>query len=355
MSGDDSPGATIRNVVLVLASIVALPLAVWRSIIAHNQATAAQNQASAAHDQLALAERDSLDARYQKGADMLSSENISTRIGGVYALKLLAENHPGRFHIQVMELLCAFVRHPYKAKDNEEPHVGDVTAAVETIIHRSDDAIAIEEASRPTPEKAFPDHRRASEEGFRVNLKDADLSQAALSHAKLRGAVLDNVTMPRFVCDDADFSGSSMSDCKINHAMFFRAAFDKAQMNFADMSKSSFFDCSFVETEMGDDLSESSLEGANLIGAIFSAANLNNTNLENADLSGTIFERLELKKNEPFCKVTQRQLDSAMANPDDPPQIEEGTIDIETGKPIVWNHKLCGDRWLEHQKSRDSM
>ena len=348
LRGGDSPGAAIRNAGLVLASALALLLAVWRSITADSQAATAQAQ-------LVLAERESLDARYQKGADMLSSENISTRIGGVYALKRLAVNHPKEFHIQVMELLCAFVRNPYKAEDSEESDSEDFTAAVETIIHRSDDAIAIEEASRPTPEKAFPDHRRTIEEGFRVNLKDADLSQAALSHAKLRGAVLDNVTMPRFVCDDADFSGSSMSDCKINHAMFFSAAFDKAQMNFADMSKSSFFDCSFVETEMGVDLSESSLEGANLCGASFSAANLTNTKLENADLSGTIFERLDLKKNEPFCKVTQRQLDSAMANPDDPPQIEEGTIDIETGKPIVWNHKLCGDRWLEHQKSRDSM
>ena len=365
LSGDDSPGATIRNVVLVLASIVALPLAVWRSIIAHDQATAAQNQAAAAQAQLALAERDSLDARYQKGADMLSSENISTRIGGVYALKRLAVNHPKEFHIQVMELLCAFVRNPPESKLPGKPLDEDITSALETIIHRSDDAIAIEEATRPISSRASPSPDYGGKEGFRVNLTGADLHSANLHSAKLRGAILDNVNMLFVFGEYADFSGASMRGCKINKATFWDAVFDKALMNGTDMSNSDFRDSSFMKTVMGSDLSDSQLQRANFSRATLAAANLKNTDLENADLSGARFRKTtqSFQNNATgdwtiqnvFSKVTQRQLDSAMANPDDPPQIEEGTIDIETGKPIVWNHKLCGDRWLEHQKSQHSI
>ena len=53
-----------------------------------------------------------LHERYQKGAEMLGSELLSVRLGGIYALQRLAENHPGQYHIQIMHLFCAFVRHP---------------------------------------------------------------------------------------------------------------------------------------------------------------------------------------------------------------------------------------------------
>lgn len=351
LRGDDSPGATIRNVGLILASLIALPLAVWRSYTAHKQVT--------------LAEQDSLDARYQKGADMLSSENISTRIGGVHTLKHLAENHPDRFHIQVMVLLCAFVRHPPKVKEPRKPHGEDFTAALDAIIHRSDEAIATEKASIPTSRRAAPGTHRASEEGFRVNLKGAVLEGADLGRAKLRGAILDHANMSRIWCDDADFSDASMFGCKINDAEFRGTVFDNARMIYADMSHCHFRNCSFVKTDMSSSSPAFVDECANLVGARFIAANLTNTKLENANLSGAKLEKVgEPTKNttaevgtsqdEHYCKVTQRQLDSAMANPDNPPRIEEGTTDIETGKPIVWNRELCGGSWFEYQMFREA-
>ena len=47
---------------------------------------------------------------------MLGSEILPVRLGGVYALQRLAENYRQSYHVQVMELFCAFVRNP---KDNE--------------------------------------------------------------------------------------------------------------------------------------------------------------------------------------------------------------------------------------------
>ena len=49
-----------------------------------------------------------LNERYLKGAEMLGSEVLSVRLGGIYALQRLAEEHPGHYHLQVMNLFCAF-------------------------------------------------------------------------------------------------------------------------------------------------------------------------------------------------------------------------------------------------------
>ena len=43
---------------------------------------------------------------------MLGSGVLSVRLGGIYALERLAKEHPEEYHIQIMELLCSFVRHP---------------------------------------------------------------------------------------------------------------------------------------------------------------------------------------------------------------------------------------------------
>ena len=94
----ESNGSTIRNIVLVAAAMIALPLAIWRSIVAERQAKTAQ--------------RGLLNERYQKGAEMLGSGILSVRLGGIYALARLAREHPGGYHTQIMNLLCSFVRNP---------------------------------------------------------------------------------------------------------------------------------------------------------------------------------------------------------------------------------------------------
>ena len=74
-------GTPIRNLVLVLAAIAALPLAIWRSKVSERQADTAQRQSE-------TAQRGLLNERYQKGAEMFGSGRLSVRLGGVYALEL---------------------------------------------------------------------------------------------------------------------------------------------------------------------------------------------------------------------------------------------------------------------------
>ena len=96
LTGGESASTTIRNLGLIIAAVVGLPLAVWRSLIAERQAETAQHHL--------------LNERFQKGAEMLGHPQLrSVRLGGIYVLAGLAREHPELFHLQVMQLFAAFV------------------------------------------------------------------------------------------------------------------------------------------------------------------------------------------------------------------------------------------------------
>ena len=73
----------------MIAGIIGFPIAIWRSIVASRQAAATQKQSETAQHSL-------LNERYQKGAEMLGSDLLSVRMGGIYALQRLADDHPRR-------------------------------------------------------------------------------------------------------------------------------------------------------------------------------------------------------------------------------------------------------------------
>ena len=92
----------------VIGGIVALFFALWRGRLAERQASTGQQGL--------------LNERYQKGAEMLGSGVLSVRMGGIYALQRLAEEHPKEYAIQILGLFCAFVRHPPRAPGTNPPH-----------------------------------------------------------------------------------------------------------------------------------------------------------------------------------------------------------------------------------------
>ena len=79
LSNWESESATIRNLAFVVFALIGLALAIWRGAVADRQADTAQYSL--------------LNERYQKGAEMLGSELLSVRLGGIYALKALAKEH----------------------------------------------------------------------------------------------------------------------------------------------------------------------------------------------------------------------------------------------------------------------
>ena len=173
----ESNGSTILDIVLAAAAVIALPLAVWRSIVAAHQADTAQHGL--------------LNERYQKGAEMLGSEELPVRLGGIYALARLAREYPGDYHTQIMSLLCAFVRKPPVAKKQGTYRREDVQAVMAAVCARSGAQIEIEKKI-----------------SFTMHLSGADLHCVNLldtAHGDLEGWDRHSGKFP-----DANFEGAMM-------------------------------------------------------------------------------------------------------------------------------------------------
>lgn len=292
LSGTDSAGATIRNIGLVIAGLIALPLAIWRGIIADRQAKAAQ--------------RSLLNERYQKGAEMLGNDTLSVRLGGIYALQRLAEEYPKEYHIQIMELFCQFARYPVK-DENMEGEQGkgmlhpraDVQAVMNAIGNRDEKRIKIEK-----------------ENSFRLDLSDV----------KLQGYNMFLANWSRLPSNKEQFNPSSefLRDPNFSNVHFMRADLSHASLIGANFSGSQF---------LLADLSSVSFSQANLSGAYFLKANLSGASF---NLSHGLFQ--------PAINLTQSQLDVAVADPDNPPKLDE-LIDPDTGKPLVWRGEAPPKDW----------
>lgn len=328
-----SNGDTARNVGFLIAGSLALVFAVWRAIVAQQQAIASQGQTETAQQGL-------LNERYQRGAEMLGSEVLAVRLGGVYALQRLAAEHPDEYHLQIMRLLCAFIRTPTKDEPLDRPVFfegeqfappirDDVQAAMSAIGKRNLHGIELENSERFTL-----DLRRANLSGGVFNgfrLDGADLSDANLEGAQLEAASVTGATLLR----------ANLVRAKINGADFHRA-----RLMLCHMGNAVAIGIRFTESNLEGILCfNTDLRGARLTFATLKGADLRGVNLEGADVSGTFFGQAGRRGDDPqygvysspaYTSLTQKQLEQATISLKYSPIIEYGTTDPETGVALVF-------------------
>ena len=261
----DSLSQTVRNVALVIGGVVAMLLAVWRSRVTERQASTTQQGL--------------LNERYQKATDMLGSSILAVRLGGIYALQGLAEQNPEQYHVPVMKILCAFVRHPTEVEGQPtfrpgEIELGSVYGASTAQDFAAAGTLEIEEV--------------------REDIKAA-MDSIAWCHALNR----QTETLHNYWIDlhGADLRGVDLSN--------------------KDLSKAREYDeaAPFNYTMIG------SLH-SNLRGVKLHYANLIRTNLTQTDLSHA-------------SGLTQSILDNAYADLKMPPRLDN-TFDFYTGEQLVW-------------------
>ena len=310
---EESNSATLRNVGLVIAAIVALPLAIWRSVVGSRQAGTSQHSLQ--------------NERYQKGAEMLGNNVLSVRLGGIYALRQLSDEHPEQYHVQVMRLFCAFARHPTGAPNKESGFVDyetvrivdadegpasvrrlrpDVEAVMEAIAARTEAQIVLEREAAYKPNLSYADLRH-------LWLNNANLSGVILVKANLSGAILYEANF-----SDAELFEADLSGARLNCADFSGATLSDARLPCAEAKFAIFTEVYFLNVN----LTHADLSGADLTGAKF----------VNATVSGTFF----YKDGVVAEGLTQRQFQLVRVNPDDPPVLD-GLTDSETGHAIDWD------------------
>lgn len=222
--GMDSQGAAVRNVVLILGSFAALGLAVWRSCVAQQQLT---------HHQRSL-----LNDRYQRAADMLGSNAMAVRLGGIDALEQLSHEHSPDYHVQVMRLFSAFVRHPPQPEPNRENvprDSDDVQAVARCLCRRGETQIDMEAEA----DYCF-DLRGAQLQDStltNVNLDRADMTGAVLSGARLMGAQLVSASLRGSYLDRACLRHADLRRADIGEANLVMANLKGALLEDADLRR----------------------------------------------------------------------------------------------------------------------
>ena len=343
----ESVSATLRNMGLLTGGVVAIILAVWRSRVAERQANTALRQSKTAEGGL-------LNERYQKGADMLGNKVISVRLGGIYALRRLAEQHPQEYHIQIMQLFCAFARHPTTDEASELHVEGDMYPRLREDVQAVMTAIGGRGCAGLCWE---------TKEGFHLDLFGAKLARLRISSANLSGsnlwktdftgailmsvdmsnsgaisAILTDANLGSACLKDTDLTDACLKNANLNGANLPDSILCGASLSHVRAQKARFTGANLTSS----DLTHANLENADLAGANIRSADLSDATLLRTNLSGTIIGRVPHSGSSntevDSTRLTQIQLNQAEADSHNPPKIDPGTFDIETGKQLVW----CG-------------
>jgi uncharacterized protein YjbI with pentapeptide repeats len=119
----------------------------------------------------------------------------------------------------------------------------------------------------------------------RLDLSCANLLDAYLGHADLKGADLSHASLSRAFLGGAGLSGAGLSGANLNGANV-----NGANVNGADLSRADLIDADLSHT----DLSRADLSGAVLIDANLNGANLTRANLRDARMWRTVFGDVDL-------------------------------------------------------------
>lgn len=234
-----------------------------------------------------MAERGHLTDRYLKAVEQLGSDSLDIRLGGIYVLERIVNDHPrNRDQETIVEVLSAFVR-----------------------VHS--DPVYQYRASLPESARSVPvqeQRQKAHEYVLELGATPADV-QAALTvlgrlprragvlRANLTGAHLSRATLFMADLTGADFSGADLTGASLFMARFTRAHLRETNLTRANLMKARLSGTVLVAADLtGADLGEADVSGADLRGADLRGARLVRANLSGAALNGADLTGADLGK-----------------------------------------------------------
>ncbi|MEQ9368976.1 MAG: pentapeptide repeat-containing protein [Coleofasciculus chthonoplastes F3-SA18-01] len=291
-------------------------------------AIAATQNAIAATQNAEIAEQGQITERFTKAIEQLGSDNISIRLGGIYALERIAKDSE-RDHWTIMEVLSAFVRENAPLKEDlgdgnkHQPQKlrTDIQAAL-TVIGQRD--------TEKDPENQKLDLSNADIAGANLteaNLQDANLTEANLQGAKLfkanlQGAKLFKANLEGAFLWEAKLQDAVLQGARLREANLFKANLEGAFLCQAKLPDSDLREANLKRTNFGGAnlyqavLFQANLERANLNGAILQEANFRETNLQGADFGNANLNEANLQGADigGSINLTLQQIKSAIVD-----------------------------------------
>jgi len=221
--------------------------------------------------------------RYTKAIEQLGHDNLSIRIGGIYALERIARDSSND-----LPTICRVL----------EEHIR-ITAA--SIRAGGPDPGVLAPADMHACFKTLA--RLSQLEGSTYDLNRLDVSGIDLRDARLGGAELTSADLARADLTGADLTGALLIGAYLMYANLTDANLNRASLNLVDLTSA--------------DLNRANLAGANLTGANLTRAKLTEANLSIVKLTGANLTRADLTDanligaNLPRADLTDANLTSA--------------------------------------------
>ena len=278
-----------------------------------------------------LSRRGQLTDRYTKAISQLASDQLTERLGGIYALEhLIVESE--RDHDTVVDVLAAFIRERAPMRPSGTTPLGPVGTE-----HLAQ--------SRPgTPAEPPTDVQAAltvlgrrpigrSERNpiglAGANLRGTNLFEARLRNANLSGALLQGATLDKADLRNANLSGAQLQGATFENTQLEAAILQEAQLQRAYLVNAQLQAADFYEAQLqGANFGGADLQNVDFSGAQLQRASLFHTNLRDALLDNTNLEGADLRRAR---GLTLDQI--LMAN-----------IDVNTGLPVELYEALAADR-----------
>jgi hypothetical protein len=165
-----------------------------------------------------------------------SLPNIEVRVGAIYALERISQDS-SRDHIQIMEILTAYIRENAPARDlepSDEPFY--------TTRPRTDVQAALDIIGRRTPVLVALEHSKK----YRLDLRAVDLSGANFSRGNFEGALFLGSRLEAVNFQFVNLRGARLNTCLLNFANFFEADLSGAILDGAKINKLEAFGASIT-------------------------------------------------------------------------------------------------------------
>jgi uncharacterized protein YjbI with pentapeptide repeats len=251
-------------------------------------------RASATERNVQVLQEGQITERFTRAIEQLGSNKVAVRLGGIYALELIAKDSPENDHRQVMEVLTAYVRdnakwiEPEKGWERDWDLTNPLSTAIQAILTVLARRNSKGEESNNGLDLSHTDLRRAELRGLPAqnsNLYRVRWQRANLNEANLQGAFLRSGHFDEAYFVDAFLKGADLQESTLQHAFLNGASLEQGNLLGANLEWANLFQSNLKNANLSRaNLQHATLTEANLEGAYIANANLDSTFLNGANL-----------------------------------------------------------------------
>ncbi len=262
----DNPD-TVSNILLVIAAFIGVIFGIWRGWVANKAADSAVRSAESAARNSETAKKSQVTTSFTAAISQLGDKELSIRLGGIYALRKIAEDHSESYKEVVGNTLQAFIRSTSRYQLSEK---------------EISDCEGDEDKLKEKDEGLNGQDLKEDITAALMSLKGLEIKRLSLPNSVLNGADLERAYLGAADLRGADLRGAYFRQANLGGADLRGADFGEANLGWADLRGADF-----GEANLGwADLRGAYLIRANLRGADFGTAYLTGADLEGANLTG---------------------------------------------------------------------